>query len=1116
MFLTRLWCMAAGRPAPARSDYVAPGDMRQSIRTFGQTLGSGLGRWAPVSPRGCPADPRLAWPVERSPRPAPASKRPLLQVGRFRLRWLGGAALLALAALAFVTPADAQTTCNAPTLESGRTVIWTGTVTVGTSQTSGIAFYGKIGNTGSIDDSDFIINSTTYELKNVHTQVGGTYSGRLSFVIGSAVPRAIDRVGLQLHVCDETFSFIANGPYRASTNWNFIWENAGLDWSNETTRVLRLSLASPTVSSVLVSNFEQAAFDLNRIARREGAMRFTTGSHPFGYTLSSIDIISNDDESDTFSARLCEADTNGFPPAHPDNIATHSGCPALTAPGSFAAGIITFTAPANTVLAANTTYTVVFRKAGGVHSVRYDGTKSTAEDTGSAAGWTIGDVYDVYRSGLSQWQANWVDNDWTEPLALQIAVRGAERADATLSALALSEGTLNPVFSPTHTSYTTEGAVSVSQITVTPTKNDANATVAYLDGDDMSLTDADTTTAGFQVDLTEGENVIKVKVTATDDTTTKTYTMTVNRIGAGTLRLVNGPMAYEGRLEIFLNSQWGTICDDNWSIEDADVACRTLGYANGSVNDADRFRQAFFGRGTGPIHLDDLECGGSERNLFDCPHAGIGVHNCTHDEDVGVRCLTGRAIRISPTEISVPEGGSTGYTVALTSAPTGSVTVAIEGASGDLSVEPPQLEFTISDWNQAKTVTISAADDGDSDEDPPVTLTHSASGGGYDGISGSLRVIIVEDDMPPSTAPTASNGTVPTLVRPPPQGGGGPTCTEADVHGNQSTQATAIALDAVTAGAICPAPDVDYFTVAVPQAGVLVVETTGRTDTVGTVWKDGEELATDDNSGASRNFRLSVRVEAGPVVLAVAGTGNRTGSYRLETTLFAGYLENPGADSFQSGIGVISGWTCEAEAVEIELNGMPLEAAYGTERLDTAEVCGDTDNGFGLLFNWNLLGDGEHEVVALVDGVELSRTMVTVTTLGEEFVRGVADECVMEDFPLLGETATLEWQQRQQNFVIARGTAPTGADRAGAIDVGYLENPGPNSFQSGIGVISGWVCEGDAVLIALNGVPQLAAYGTERADTEYTEEGEELCGDTDNGFGLLFNWNLLGEGVHTK
>ena len=93
-------------------------------------------------------------------------------------------------------------------------------------------------------------------------------------------------------------------------------------------------------------------------------------------------------------------------------------------------------------------------------------------------------------------------------------------------------------------------------------------------------------------------------------------------------------------------------------------------------------------------------------------------------------------------------------------------------------------------------------------------------------------------------------------------------------------------------------------------------------------------------------------------------------------------------DSFQSGIGVISGWTCEAEAVEIELNGARQMAAYGTERLDTADICGDTDNGFGLLFNWNLLGEGEHDVVAYVDGVEFGSATVTVTTLGAEFLRG--------------------------------------------------------------------------------------------------------------------------------
>ena len=167
------------------------------------------------------------------------------------------------------------------------------------------------------------------------------------------------------------------------------------------------------------------------------------------------------------------------------------------------------------------------------------------------------------------------------------------------------------------------------------------------------------------------------------------------------------------------------------------------------------------------------------------------------------------------------------------------------------------------------------------------------------------------------------------------------------------------------------------------------------------------------------------------------------------------------------------------------------------------------DNGFGLLFNWNLLGDGEHEVVALVDGVELDRATVTVTTLGTEFLRDVTGTCTAADFPTMDETVTLAWQQTQQNFVIVDGMPPTGANRAGTPGVGYLENPGPNSFQSGIGVLSGWVCEGAEVVIELNGAGQPAAYGTERLDTL------EMCGDTDNGFGLLFNWNLLGDGAHT-
>ena len=324
-----------------------------------------------------------------------------------------------------------------------------------------------------------------------------------------------------------------------------------------------------------------------------------------------------------------------------------------------------------------------------------------------------------------------------------------------------------------------------------------------------------------------------------------------------------------------------------------------------------------------------------------------------------------------------------------------------------------------------------------------------------------------------------------------------------------------------TPGRLSPATDVDYFALPLPRAGVLVVETTGSTDTVGTVWQAEEALASADTGGARRNFRLHVPVAAGPVVIAVAGNGRQTGSYTLETTLLVGYLENPGPDSFQSGIGVLSGWVCDADLVEIEIDALPAQVAgYGTERLDTTGVCGDTDNGFGLLFNWNLLRDGEHAVVAFVDGVELGRATVTVTTLGHEFLRDVAGTCEVEDFPALGETVTLMWQQTSQNFVIAGGSPPAGTTTGGTSALrGFLENPGHNSFQSGVRVLSGWVCEAEAVEIVMETESgevrrEMAAYGTERVDTARRADGTPLCGDTDNGFGLLFNWNLLGDGEH--
>ena len=119
-------------------------------------------------------------------------------------------------------------------------------------------------------------------------------------------------------------------------------------------------------------------------------------------------------------------------------------------------------------------------------------------------------------------------------LTLTVTVADVEEAlpssdDATLSALSLSSGTLDPVFASNTTSYTATVASSVSSITVSATRNDSNATLAYLDEDDQVLDDADANTDGQQVDLDVGDNTIKVEVTAEDTTTTRTYTIVVTR-----------------------------------------------------------------------------------------------------------------------------------------------------------------------------------------------------------------------------------------------------------------------------------------------------------------------------------------------------------------------------------------------------------------------------------------------------------------------------------------------------------------------------------------------------------------------------------------------------------
>ena len=144
-------------------------------------------------------------------------------------------------------------------------------------------------------------------------------------------------------------------------------------------------------------------------------------------------------------------------------------------------------------------------------------------------------------------------------------------------------------------------------------------------------------------------------------------------------------------------------------------------------------------------------------------------------------------------------------------------------------------------------------------------------------------------------------------------------------------------------------------------------------------------------------------------------------------------LELPGSGSTQSGIGVISGWKCDANGqLTVRFNrGPSLPLIYGSERGDTRSVCGDSDNGFVAIWNWGVLGDGRHTAVVYDNGAEFGRATFTVVTPGVDFLRGVSGSgtATLSN----GQRVTLQWSEGSQSFVATdfTGTAPPPPPRSG-------------------------------------------------------------------------------------
>ena len=396
------------------------------------------------------------------------------------------------------------------------------------------------------------------------------------------------------------------------------------------------------------------------------------------------------------------------------------------------------------------------------------------------------------------------------------------------------------------------------------------------------------------------------------------------------------------------------------------------------------------------------------------------------------------------------------------------------------------------------------------------TFAYTASDGQGGSATATVRVRVgAEAGVPP---PPLTGGAG-RSDRPPPT----------DHHGNSPATATRLAPTARVAGFLHYG-DQDYFRLDLPHAGLLHVETTGWTNTVGSVWQGGVELGTAELGGQWYNFRLGVPVQAGSVIIRVSGAHRETfGFYGLDARFIAGQVDQPPPNTVQNGLGMVTGWLCSADPVVLEIDGQPYHPAplpapvpeppsrvvgvggsgLALQAAAPYDLCDDTATGFGLPINWNLLDDGQHTIIARLDGIEFSRTVVQVATLSEEFVEDAQGTCTVPDFPLPDHSVSLVWQAAGQHFALSDGQPPPPASAAIASAVaGVLETPAPGSFQSGRGVIIGWGCDAAEVSVEIDGTPYPVAYGTERADTA------AVCDDTATGFGLSLDWNRLGPGDH--
>ena len=277
----------------------------------------------------------------------------------------------------------------------------------------------------------------------------------------------------------------------------------------------------------LVSNLGQTGAVARLTTEIQAATQFTTGSNPNGYTVDKVRLPISIEAASVTPVVAIYSDVSGSPGA-PIKTLTN---PSITVSSSTAPEA-EFDAD-DYKLNASTPYWIVVENADTSNSMRVSVTEQDSEDAGGAPGWSIGNVSKNRGTGGTF-------SDLRNSRVMQIGIKGelvTVSTDATLSNLELYPSGRSPLapLSPTFASETTEYTARVANehttVNIDATRNDDNATIEFLDKDDTTIPTVGTTTNTSWIvpSLDVGDNIFKIKVTAEDTTTTKTYQVTITR-----------------------------------------------------------------------------------------------------------------------------------------------------------------------------------------------------------------------------------------------------------------------------------------------------------------------------------------------------------------------------------------------------------------------------------------------------------------------------------------------------------------------------------------------------------------------------------------------------------